>query len=36
MEIQCPCGLREHMEEEGCKKTDCNDCCPLLIDGSIW
>ena len=28
-EIKCPCGLRNHMEEEDCKKTNCNACCPL-------
>ena len=28
-EIKCPCGLRNNMEEEDCKKTNCNDCCPL-------
>ena len=28
-EIKCPCGLRNHMEEEDCKKTNCNTCCPL-------
>ena len=28
-EIKCPCGLRDYMEEEDCKKTDCKDCCPL-------
>lgn len=28
-EIKCPCGLRNYMEEEDCKKTNCNACCPL-------
>lgn len=28
-ESKCPCGLRNYMEEEDCKKTNCNDCCPL-------
>lgn len=28
-EIKCPCGLRNDMEEEDCKKTNCNACCPL-------
>ena len=28
-EIKCPCGLRNYMEEEDCKKTVCNACCPL-------
>lgn len=28
-EIKCPCGVRNHMEEEDCKKTNCNACCPL-------
>lgn len=28
-EIKCPCGLRNHMEEEDCKKISCNACCPL-------
>ena len=28
-EIKCPCGLRNHMEEDDCKKTNCNACCPL-------
>ena len=28
-EIKCPCGLRNHMEEEDCEKTNCNACCPL-------
>ena len=28
-EIKCPCGLRNHMEEEDCKETNCNACCPL-------
>ena len=28
-EIKCPCGLRNYMEEEDCRKTNCNDCCPL-------
>ena len=28
-EIKCPCGLRNHMEEEDCKNTNCNACCPL-------
>lgn len=28
-EIKCPCGLRNHMEEEDCKKTNCDACCPL-------
>ena len=28
-EIKCPCGLRNYMEEEDCKKTTCNACCPL-------
>lgn len=28
-EIKCPCRLRNYMEEEDCKKTNCNDCCPL-------
>ena len=28
-EIKCPCGLRNHMEEEDCRKTNCNACFPL-------
>ena len=28
-EIKCPCGLRNDMEEEDCKKTNCNACCTL-------
>lgn len=28
-EIKCPCGLRNYMEEDDCKKIDCNTCCPL-------
>lgn len=28
-EIKCPCGLRNYMEDEDCKKTNCNACCPL-------
>ena len=27
--IKCPCGLRNYMEEEDCKKISCNACCPL-------
>lgn len=27
--LKCPCGLRNHMEAEDCKNTDCNACCPL-------
>lgn len=26
---RCPCGLREHMEEEDCETTDCECCCPV-------
>ena len=29
-EIKCPCGWREYMEDEDCKKVNCDDCCPLL------
>ena len=29
VEIKCPCGMRNHMETEDCKNTDCNACCPL-------
>ena len=28
-EIKCPCGLRNNMEEEDCKNTNCNACCSL-------
>ena len=28
-DIKCPCGLRNHMDEEDCNKTNCDDCCPL-------
>lgn len=29
VELKCPCGLREHMDEEDCRKTLCCECCPL-------
>lgn len=29
VEIKCPCGLRDYMEEADCEKTLCCDCCPL-------
>lgn len=28
-ELKCPCGLRNHMDSEDCRKTLCCDCCPL-------
>lgn len=31
-DIKCPCGLREHMEESDCRKTECDKCCPLAAD----
>lgn len=29
IEIKCPCGLRDYMEEEDCYETECCECCPL-------
>lgn len=28
-ELKCPCGLRDFMEAEDCRDTECCDCCPL-------
>lgn len=28
-DIKCPCGMRDHMDDEACNAADCDDCCPL-------
>lgn len=30
-EIKCPCYVRGYMEDDDCAKTDCNNCCPLIL-----
>lgn len=30
--IECPCGLRDHMDDADCRKTLCCECCPLQTE----